>query len=204
MFGIDISHFTGAGWNKGKKFPPKRSASDILIVLSEGSPRTRRKDLLRAMLEVGLTYQCSGCYNEGTWEDKPLTLEVDHIDGNWLNNLISNLRFMCPNCHSQCSSSNMPHKYRAGVGELAYPTGLGPVIVTDCARSSRVTRTCKCGKEIDRRAKRCRSCARSSQFKIDWPTDIELMSMLAQSNYTQVGLTLGVSDNAIRKHLNKV
>jgi hypothetical protein len=31
----------------------------------------------------------------------PLTLEVDHIDGDYRNNLISNLRFLCPNCHRQ-------------------------------------------------------------------------------------------------------
>jgi predicted ArsR family transcriptional regulator len=31
-----------------------------------------------------------------------------------------------------------------------------------------------------------------------------LIAMLAESNYTQVGLKLGVSDNAVRKHLNEV
>lgn len=31
----------------------------------------------------------------------PLTLEVDHIDGDFLNNILTNLRFLCPNCHRQ-------------------------------------------------------------------------------------------------------
>lgn len=35
------------------------------------------------------------------WNNKNLTFELDHIDGNNRNNLRTNLRFLCPNCHSQ-------------------------------------------------------------------------------------------------------
>lgn len=45
-------------------------------------------------------YRCSCCgINE--WNGKPLTLQVDHIDGNNSNNLIENFRYLCPNCHTQ-------------------------------------------------------------------------------------------------------
>jgi hypothetical protein len=33
-----------------------------------------------------------------------IPLEVDHIDGNFRNNIISNLRLLCPNCHSLTSN----------------------------------------------------------------------------------------------------
>jgi len=33
-----------------------------------------------------------------------IPLEVDHIDGNYKNNEISNLRLLCPNCHSLTSN----------------------------------------------------------------------------------------------------
>jgi hypothetical protein len=35
------------------------------------------------------------------WNEKPLTLQVDHIDGNRTNNDLNNLMIVCPNCHSQ-------------------------------------------------------------------------------------------------------
>jgi len=36
-----------------------------------------------------------------SWNDKSLKLHMDHIDGNNLNNERINLRYLCPNCHSQ-------------------------------------------------------------------------------------------------------
>ena len=100
-FEIDTSHFTGKVWNKGGASLNRKSAEEILILLPEGSNRPKRNQLIRAMTEHGLTYECEKCYNNGTWNGEVLTLEVDHIDGNWLNNNIDNLRFLCPNCHSQ-------------------------------------------------------------------------------------------------------
>lgn len=43
---------------------------------------------------------CKGC-NIFTWKDKPIVLELHHIDGNNLNNIRENIVFLCPNCHSQ-------------------------------------------------------------------------------------------------------
>lgn len=38
------------------------------------------------------------------WMGKPLTLAVDHIDGNNQNDARENLRGLCPNCHSQTTT----------------------------------------------------------------------------------------------------
>ena len=47
-----------------------------------------------------LVYKCSKCSIKH-WNDKQITLELDHIDGDPSNCKITNLRYMCPNCHSQ-------------------------------------------------------------------------------------------------------
>ena len=45
--------------------------------------------------------KCFECGQLPEWNGKPLTLQLDHIDGNSDNNLLSNLRLLCPNCHTQ-------------------------------------------------------------------------------------------------------
>lgn len=45
-------------------------------------------------------YSCSIC-GICSWNNKPLSLDLDHIDGNSENNLPENLRLLCPNCHRQ-------------------------------------------------------------------------------------------------------
>jgi len=45
-------------------------------------------------------YSCNNC-GISDWNKSPITLIVDHIDGNAGNNMPSNLRLLCPNCNSQ-------------------------------------------------------------------------------------------------------
>lgn len=45
-------------------------------------------------------YKCSIC-GISDWLGNPLSLIIDHIDGNSQNNIPSNLRLVCPNCDSQ-------------------------------------------------------------------------------------------------------
>lgn len=58
-------------------------------------------NVLRKILFYFNGVNCFECNNSNIWNGKPLTLEVDHIDGNSDNNKPDNLRLLCPNCHSQ-------------------------------------------------------------------------------------------------------
>lgn len=52
-----------------------------------------------------INYVCQICGLTSCWNNQNLALELDHIDGNPYNNNIDNLRFLCPNCHSQTPTS---------------------------------------------------------------------------------------------------
>lgn len=45
--------------------------------------------------------QCEWCGLGPVWNGRPLTLQIDHIDGDINNNDLANLRLLCPNCHTQ-------------------------------------------------------------------------------------------------------
>lgn len=63
-----------------------------------------RSILRRTILKEGLIpYKCEIC-GVIEWNDKTLSLELDHINGINNDNRLENLRFLCPNCHSQTST----------------------------------------------------------------------------------------------------
>lgn len=49
--------------------------------MAPDSNRQKPEVLRRALLESGVPYRCSECGNEGCWNGKTLTIDVDHIDG---------------------------------------------------------------------------------------------------------------------------
>ena len=64
-----------------------------------------RKDIKKRILNQKLIpYECSECRNDGHHNGKSLVLQLDHINGKAEDNRLENLRFLCPNCHSQTST----------------------------------------------------------------------------------------------------
>jgi len=55
---------------------------------------------LKKILTYKEGYKCKIC-NLSNWNNKEISLHLDHIDGNSDNNFLPNLRLLCPNCHSQ-------------------------------------------------------------------------------------------------------
>lgn len=95
-YSINTDHFLGYRHNLGMISNKRKSPREIFII----GQRQKSFLLRRALLESGVEYKCIVC-SISNWKDQKLNLEIDHIDGNSADNRIENLRFLCPNCHSQ-------------------------------------------------------------------------------------------------------
>ena len=185
-WGIDTSHF-----QHRPTFPPSRkvSASDILV-LRRPSLKGRRESLTNlrnAMLEVGVPQVCGLCKMGPQWNGQYLQHHVDHINGDPTDNRQGNLRYLCPNCHTQTPNY-------AGKG-------------------SSYRKSCPCGALILKCSSHCNACKSSESSyknlptptpKIEWPTAEVLKEDVWSRPATSIARDLGVSSNAVKKHCRKL
>ncbi|WP_447037710.1 HNH endonuclease [Streptomyces sp. DSM 118878] len=102
--GIDTAHFLGQAHLRGKPGPtPRKSPADIFIK-QDRPHRTKTVLLRRALREVGVPERCDRCGTSPRWNGKTMTLEIDHINGDWSDDQRENLRLLCPNCHAITST----------------------------------------------------------------------------------------------------
>lgn len=85
-FKIDCSHMLHQAINQGVEF---KTFDDLIS-----------NDAIKSRLVKERGHKCEVC-NLTEWLNKPICLELEHIDGNNRNNKRLNLKLICPNCHSQ-------------------------------------------------------------------------------------------------------
>jgi Zn finger protein HypA/HybF involved in hydrogenase expression len=178
---IDYSHITsGCNHNKGKTFAFKPFLSNEEIFVENSSfNRTHLK--ARIIRQKLLEYKCVDCGLSGMWNNKPISLHIDHINGISDDNRLNNLRFLCPNCHSQT------HTY-AG---------------KSISKSKVVKNTCiDCGNEVGSLTIRCEKCESIHKRKVpDRPSLEILLKQTEELGYKGTGRLYGVTDNTVRKWL---
>jgi Zn finger protein HypA/HybF involved in hydrogenase expression len=109
------------------KFCDNRCQAEY-VWLTETKPRVLRGEItsnsigpIKRFLIQETGNRCEGCNTPPMWNGNPLTLQVDHIDGNSENNTLDNLRLLCPNCHSQTPThGNKGSKRRANGQRKTY------------------------------------------------------------------------------------
>jgi hypothetical protein len=97
--GLDTSHLTGRGWNRGGEFKPyrERPLDEVLVAGHWTASHKLKQRLFRAGFKEPKCELCGWC------ECAPggrVPVELDHINGDRFDNRLQNLRILCPNCHS--------------------------------------------------------------------------------------------------------
>ena len=93
-----------------------------LITRARGMPipellagrRNRNHLKLRLLAAELLTNACAEC-GISEWLDRPLSLELHHVNGNGHDNCLENLQLLCPNCHSQTDNWGGRNRRRAQI-----------------------------------------------------------------------------------------
>lgn len=103
-YGLDISKMEE---NRSKLYARNAKKThemikyDLQDILSGKYPYYSSYNLAKRLVKEGIKeYKCEIC-GISEWNDKPISLQLDHKDGNHQNNCLENLRLLCPNCHSQ-------------------------------------------------------------------------------------------------------
>jgi len=174
-YNIDTSHFLG---NKcGRGGPSRKIANnEVFVRNSEFSGK-----LYGRLVEIGREELCSKCGSGTEWGGEPLRLQVDHINGVSNDHRKENLRFLCPNCHSQTKTYGGRNN--------------GQRIQCYCI---------DCGVEVSSKlCKRCSACAtlHAQAEKTNWPKIEELAEMVRNAGYNGASKKLGIRGNSIKRHI---
>lgn len=167
-FNIDRSHFKRQ-YQQGA--PTAKKHWSLRLVKSH---KIQSNLIRQALIESGRPYECEKCELRGDWQGEPITIQVDHINGDTEDNRPNNLRFLCPNCHSQTDTHS---------------------------KTKTIThKKCVCGKKS--KFERCAECYKKDRRK-SIPSTEELRELVWSKPSVDIARDYGVSDRTIGKWCTK-
>lgn len=171
---IDTSHFLNRV--QSSNLSREITKDEFIVSLCENSS-CKRSEVKKRLVKFNLLdYTCSECGNVGIWNNKKLSLHLEHKNGVSNDNRLENLTFLCPNCHSQTDTyAGKSHKKHYFCIQCKNP----------------------CGGYSDNNI--CLICAGKKQRKCNRPTKEELQTLLKEKPVLQIAKVYKVRDNTIRK-----
>lgn len=181
--GINFDHISlGLGSAKNKKvfnrgLTLEQAKQKVFIYNAQGCRSVIKLYLKKFSIFPMVCAEC-GCGE--IWNSKKLVLQLDHIDGDPSNHKLDNLRWVCPNCHSQTFSFSGKHR-----------------------KNKRVYFCEACNTPISKfkndHSKKCDTCLRKGMRKIEWPTKDILLNLLKIQPISKIAEDYKVSANSVRR-----
>jgi hypothetical protein len=182
-YGLDVSHFQkfSIDFRGGRN---KLSNEKVLVNDRLNGRRDSSKRLRNALLESGIEYKCAVCRLPPLWNNKPLQLQIDHINGIGTDNNIKNIRFICGNCHIQ--TDNFGSKNTASFINKKSIVKIQKVKAVKQSKPAEINPDWRHQPKINTR-------------KVIRPSKEELQKLLWEKPTSKLAIDFGVSDNAINK-----
>lgn len=197
---LNISHFKKMSSDGGSK---TLTFNEILVNRRKGQFREATRALRKAMIASGIEEICEQCNILSEWKGKFLRLEIDHVNGDVLDNSNGNCRFLCPNCHSQTDNYRTKNKSKNTGNQYI----LEPITITSPSKIRKLKICPICNEQNKTRGKTCSiNCGRkltsatrlfNSKLKTTiWDT-IDLKNELLTKTRKQIANELGYSKSAV-------